>query len=437
MRQVRAVDAARPPASDLAVAGEHPDGATERTPRRWWAWIVGAYLAIGAVLTLLATLGERNVLEPLPEGAVLDGLSPVLDVWFRYDSGWYYAIALNGYGYAPGEQSSVAFWPTYPMAIRLVDDLVGSVGLAGFLVTVVSGLGAALLFFLWCRRFLPTRNTIVAVALLLLYPYSLFLYGAVYADALFLLTALGAFLLLERGHPWLAGLVGTLATAGRPVGVVVVVGLVIRAVELRAARTAERGESLPVAPNASYRDRIGAAFLSAWAAVRTVRWTDAGVLLSALGLLAWSTYLWVSFDEPLAFAEVEGAPGWDQEPGPRTWFKIAFLGTLVLGPYSGVPRLLIPAIFVLIALLLVWRVRRRFGWGYAAYAFLAVFLPAISTKDFMGTGRYLLAAFPVLAAAGDLLATTRRRWLLPAVLIVFAVLLALGAYFYGTGYQVS
>jgi hypothetical protein len=85
----------------------------------------------------------------------------------------------------------------------------------------------------------------------------------------------------------------------------------------------------------------------------------------------------------------------------------------------------------------VWRVRRRFGWGYAAYAFLAVFLPAISTKDFMGTGRYLLAAFPVLAAAGDLLATTKRRWLLPAVLIVFAVLLTVGAYFYGTGYQVS
>src|SRR5688500_10583843 len=80
MRQARAVDAARAPASDLAVDGEHPDGAAERSPRHWWAWIVGAYLAIGAVLTLLATLGERNVLEPLPEGAVLDGLSPVLDV---------------------------------------------------------------------------------------------------------------------------------------------------------------------------------------------------------------------------------------------------------------------------------------------------------------------------------------------------------------------
>jgi hypothetical protein len=43
----------------------------------------------------------------------------------------------------------------------------------------------------------------------------------------------------------------------------------------------------------------------------------------------------------------------------------------------------------------------------------------------------------VLAVAGDLLATTKRRWLLPTVLIAFAVLLMVGAYFYGTGYQVS
>ncbi len=224
-------------------------------------------------------------------------------------------------------------------------------------------------------------------------------------------TALGAFLLLERGHPWLAGLVGALATAGRPVGVVVVVGLVIRAIELRAARSTCRAmTSSSRCPDS--RDRVGCAFSRGGRA--TFGGTTRGSLLSALGLVAWLTYLWVRFDEPFAFAEVEGAPGWDQEPGPRTWFKIAFLGTLILGPYSGVPRLLIPAIFVLIALVLVWWVRRRFGWGYAAYTFLAVFLPALSTKDFMGTGRYLLAAFPVLAVAGDLLATTKRRWLLPS-----------------------
>jgi hypothetical protein len=427
MRQPRAVDAAPP----VEARTNLDPVSTQRAPRYWWIWIIGAYLGIAAALTLLATLGERRPLRALPQGDVLDGLAPVLDVWFRYDAGWYYAIVVDGYGYTSGEQSSVAFWPTYPMTIGLVDDLVGSVGLAGFLVTAGSGLGAALLFVIWCRRFLSPRSTIFAVAVLLLYPFSLFLYGAVYADALFLVTALGAFLLLERGHPWLAGLVGALAAAGRPVGIVVVVGLVVRAVELRAASSAVRRDDTPVPPGTPLRARLGDEFLRTWAAVRAVTWRDAGVLLSALGLFAWVTYLAVRFQDPLAFAAVEGAPGWEQQPGPRTWFKVTLLDDFR-------PRLgFVHAAFVLVALLLLWRVRQRFGWGYTVYAFLAVFLPAWSTDDFLGTGRYLLAAFPVLAAGGDLLATTRRRWLRPAALGTFAVLLAVAAYLYGAGYQVS
>ena len=51
-------------------------------------------------------------------------------------------------------------------------------------------------------------------------------------------------------------------------------------------------------------------------------------------------------------------------------------------------------------LLLVPAVVRRFGWGYGAYALVIVLLPAISTKDFVGMGRYGLAAFPCLAVIG-------------------------------------
>lgn len=73
----------------------------------------------------------------------------------------------------------------------------------------------------------------MALALFLLYPYAFYLYGAVYADALFVLAALGALLLLEADHVWLAGLAGAVATAARPVALVVVVGLAVRALERR------------------------------------------------------------------------------------------------------------------------------------------------------------------------------------------------------------
>ena len=68
------------------------------------------------------------------------------------------------------------------------------------------------------------------------------------------------------------------------------------------------------------------------------------------------------------------------------------------------------------AVLLLPRVQRLFGWGYLAYCVVVLAIPIIGTKDFMGTGRYVLAAFPVIAAAGDFLATRRQRWVRPVAL---------------------
>ena len=100
------------------------------------------------------------------------------------------------------------------------------------------------------------------------------------------------------------------------------------------------------------------------------------------------------FGHPLAFVEVESAPGWDQGGGPRTWFKVAFLGTVLQGPARSRAALRSRRC-CLAALLLLRRVWRRFGWGYVAYCVGRARHPALGTKDFMGSGRYVLAAFPV------------------------------------------
>ena len=80
---------------------------------------------------------------------------------------------------------------------------------------MLAGLGVALLFARWVWDRLPRRSAVFAVVVLLVYPYAFFLYGAVYADALFVLCSIGAFLLLERRWYVAAGLVGALATAGQ------------------------------------------------------------------------------------------------------------------------------------------------------------------------------------------------------------------------------
>ena len=88
-------------------------------------------------------------------------------------------------------------------------------------------------------------------------------------------------------------------------------------------------------------------------------------------------------------------------------------------------------------MLLVPRVRRLFGWGYAALAAGVLAIAIVGTKDFMGTGRYALAAFPVIAAGGDVLATRGARWVAPLALGLSGAGLVVASIFYSRGYAVS
>jgi hypothetical protein len=271
----------------------------------------------------------------------------------------------------------------------------------------------------------------------------------------FLLLAISAFLVVETRHYWTAGLIGALATAGRPVGVAVAAGLVVRTLEQLAehrraiatdvsapdspadSRAGSRAGS-PADSSAGARRRPAhPRFLDLFRAVRDVRWREIGVLVSGLGLVAWTVYLWTSYGDPLAFATVQAAPGWNQGGGPRTWFKFDYVGTLLWRSPDLAVRLTAQALMVLLAILLLRRVWRLFGWGYLAYAVVVLAIPLIGTKDFMGTGRYVLAAFPVIAAGGHLLATIRFRWVRPVVLALFGAGLLVATFVFASGVAVT
>ena len=161
------------------------------------------------------------------------------------------------------------------------------------------------------------------------------------------------------------------------------------------------------------------------------------MLVSGLGLAAWCIYLWIQFGDPLAFVSVQAAPGWYQGSGPHTWFKVVYVGTMVFGPVDVAIRTTAQAIMCLMAVLLLRRVWRRFGWGYAAFSVVVLAIPILGTKDFMGTGRYVLVAFPVVAAAGDFLATRAPKWDRVAVLAALGTGLMVATAFYARGVEVS
>jgi hypothetical protein len=336
----------------------------------------------------------------------------VLGNWLWWDGEWYLHIARWGYFYIPHRQSSVAFFPAYPLGVHWLGKVVpGGYGMAAILITMVCGALTFTLFHRWCLRHLPNRAAAWAVIALAVYPYGWFLYGAAYSDALFLCVTLLAFLLLENEKPVLAGLAGMVATATRPTGIVVLVGLVAVMCERRGVF-------------GSVRSRIRT----------TVRPRDFGVTLAALGIVGWCAWLGWRFGRPFAFIETEGARGWNRSPGVATWLKFGFFDSLLHDDISAwLPLVLQAACCVLFALAVpaVWR---RFGAGYGIYVIAAVLVPAVSTDDFMGAGRYLLAAFPVLAVVGAKLASAtepRIRW---GYVSLSAAGLALGTSLFATGH---
>lgn len=355
---------------------------------------------------------------------------PWLEGWVHYDSGWYRRIANEGYSYVPGQQSTVAFFPAYPLAMRAVGAVLDSTLLGGIVVTLAAGAAVAAMVWTWFRDRLSPAEARTALALFLLYPYAFYLFGVVYSDALFVAAVVAAFVLLERDRLWLAGLAGAVATASRPVGVVVVAGLAARALERRGVFPRGRpdgGTGDP--PGSSGPPRSTSLPL---VDVRRARPADAAVLVSVAGLAGYCIYLVARFGHPFLFADVEKY--WGQAAGPHTWLKVEFFkGVTRFGdPASWFAYVAHPVVAV-VALAFVPRVFRRFGWGYGIYSLLAVGLAAFSTKDFFGTGRYALAAFPCFAAAAEVLAVRPRLRtgvlaLSAAGLLVMTSLFARGSY---------
>lgn len=387
---------------------------------RWLpSWLRPAALYLG-LLALLVVVSWQTIAHASPRLAHLQFPgSDVLGAMVTYDGGWYWSISVEGYsGHRPGTQSPVAFFPGYPLAMRYVGAVVGDNALAGILLTAGCGLGVAVSFWTWCRERMEIAAATTSLLALLLYPYGYYLYGVVYADAMFVFVTLLAFWAVERDRPLVAGVAGAVASFTRPVGLAVVIALVVRTLERRGGLSRPGWLGVPT--------RVHLAVL---------RPADVGVLLSLSGLVAYCAFLWHRFDDPFLFSAVEEY--WGQPPGARTWFKVPFLEAL--RDHYGSPftwGLAVQGLLALAAVATVPLVGRRFGWGYAAYLLTVIGMPLLGTKDFMGLGRYGMAAFPVFALIGEVLAE-RAQWQRRLVLACSGLGLVLAGAGFAHGFYIS
>ncbi|GFE69605.1 mannosyltransferase family protein [Chroococcus sp. FPU101] len=253
----------------------------------------------------------------------------------NWDGNWYRKIATIGYSYAnDGQQHSIAFFPLFPLATRLLMSLGLSFEVAGILVNNLSFLGALLLLYSWVKKLHGTNTAKWATAVLTLCPFSLF--GTViYTEGLFLLLTILALRAFEEHHYAWATLWGAMATATRATGCALVPTFLIVAWKERR-------------PPIAYV--VG--------------------LATTVGLLFFISYCWIWFGEPFVFVQAQKA--WSSGGGLAwgSWLS-KFVDLTFVNGFSKAFSSMTKNVMVFGGFYLLWRLRAQLSLVVRTYGFCA------------------------------------------------------------------
>jgi hypothetical protein len=363
--------------------------------------VIGA-LALRVLSALIAFLANVTLPTHLDQRyTVLERPHAFWDTFARYDSGWYYGIASQGYAYVEGGRSNLAFFPLYPTLMgwggRLLGGHQADFYFAGIVISWVAFALAMMCLYRLARLDMAHAPAVRAVLYASVFPGAYF-FGVVYSESLFLLGLVGAALAArERRWGWSA-VAGAAMTATRVNGVMFVPALVW----------------LAWRANPPGRERV----LGALAAASAVA-----------GIGGYCLYNYVLSGDPLAwYASIER---WGYHPGGNPasgLLAIAralatrpyqFLSTEEMAPYDT-----LNALSAAVALAMTPFVWRRFGLGYAAVIVLGLVLP-LSSGQFEGLGRYGAVLFPLPIYLGSVAGETRHVVLISTAAMFYALGLVL------------
>ncbi len=352
--------------------------------------LLGVVWLAGVLAWAFAANGLAPSFRKLPDWprGLLERVVPLA----RWDSGWYLGLAEHGYESPPeriGQQTNHAFFPLYPALTRALSRATGlETSRAGTLISVVSLLGALLLFASYVERRFGRERARPAILLLLLFPTAFF-FAAVYSEALLVFLSLASIVAMERRRPVVSALAGFLAGLTRVSGLVLVPYLFL--VALRARR--ERGDS--------------------WGRAAAL---SIGVALAPLaGFAALAVFFWRRFDDPFLF--VAAQHNWAQAPktiveGPALiWTSI--VNDLTTGHvFSRSPVVILDGLILLLFLILGIGLARRRLYAEAVYVVATCGIVLLSGTLESG-GRYVLPAFPAFAQMAGIANRPRlfRVWL--------------------------
>jgi hypothetical protein len=191
-----------------------PDDTSPRLADIDWRWALPriALLFIATRLLVLAVALAVEVTESAqPAGASIDE-RPIITSLTGWDSTYFLGIAESGYHADPSYGPDYAFYPLYPVVIKVASlPTLGDTAVAAILAANGAFALALVALYALSVRYLTPARALLSLWFLALAPGAA-AFTLAYADSLFLFLTVGVFLAAELRRPWIAGIALALAT---------------------------------------------------------------------------------------------------------------------------------------------------------------------------------------------------------------------------------
>ena len=356
--------------------GDNPPSSPilDRRQRYRWIWaplLIFAITRLGIFLVAYVSAPLIADSQVPPYHIKPDNL--LLDVFgSRWDTGFYLSIADEGYKYEDVQFPSVAFFPLFPLFIRLLTVFLSDSLISGVLIANLALALAVILFYRLIALEADERIATRAVWYLLIFPTSFF-GSAIYTESLFLLFTIGAFFFYRKRFWESSAMFAFFAGLTRLMGLILAPALLV---EWFTTKFSE--------PDRGRRKWLGLL----------------PVIAVPVGTLSYMLYLEIKFKDALGFMTASAA--WERGPSS----PLATMVNLLQRPGEGWLRALLAGRiqtdnwmdFLFIVLFLFFGValliQRR--WSEAVFVLLGVFIP-FSSGLLMSQRRYMWILFPAFS----------------------------------------
>ncbi|MBX5449702.1 mannosyltransferase family protein [Thermogemmatispora sp.] len=308
-------------------------------------------------------------------------LQALIKSWNHWDTSHFITIALHGYS----NWWRTAFYPLYPLLIRLVNYLADNPVLAGLVVSNLTGFGVLVLLYRIIAEDFGDELASRTVLYYATFPMAFFL-AAAYSESLFMLLSLLCFYALRRGYWWQAALWGGLSSLTRVTALPLLIPFAYEYLRQHHFRLRE-----------FHLDALS-------------------ILGIPGGLALFAGYCGLRFHDPLAFSHAESL--WQRSIQPP-WFAFSATAAALIQDAShldfitihrAIDLALLTVVLALVILHLVgpWRFQGASAATYTLYTLTSfiffLLVPAQGRYPTMSMPRYALVLFPaflVLARLGS------------------------------------